>query len=181
MAVPAHFCMDCRAADDILLVIFVTCFIAIQLYPVQVHRIIFTPADYIHHTNETMRLLIAEGSPILSERRTRIFSDLGNLSLVAFVGNPAEEQKSALEEKPGIIAIHFGFPDPDNLRMIFRFDELNSTTGNNSAYRNFRTPVHKKNQTCRGQVRISQKKDDPSTFILHLNKMDKAVKQIKLT
>lgn len=65
-----------------------------------------------------MRLLIAEGSPILRKWLTGIFSDLGNISLVAYVQKLADVQQMALAEKPDVIVIDIGFPTLANLTML---------------------------------------------------------------
>lgn len=65
-----------------------------------------------------MRLLIAEGSPILRKRLTRLFSDLGYISLVAFVEKLDDVLKIALEEKPDVIVLDIDFPNLLKLKII---------------------------------------------------------------
>ncbi|MEI6750004.1 MAG: response regulator [Bacteroidales bacterium] len=65
-----------------------------------------------------MRLLISERSPILRKRLTRLFSDLGYISLVAFVDELNDVQKIALEEKPDVIVIDIDFPGRNNLKIL---------------------------------------------------------------
>jgi DNA-binding NarL/FixJ family response regulator len=65
-----------------------------------------------------MRLLIAERSPILRKRLTRLFSELEYVSLVAFVEELGDVNKIALEVRPDVIVIDIDFPNQANLRII---------------------------------------------------------------
>jgi len=65
-----------------------------------------------------MRLLIAERSPILRKRLTRLFSELEYVSLVAFVEELVDVHNIALEVKPDVIVIDIDFPNRPNLKIL---------------------------------------------------------------
>jgi len=69
-----------------------------------------------------MRLLIAERSPILRKRLTRLFSELEYVALVAFVEELAEVHAMALEIKPA-------FKNAGANMVFNKKDDLNSFIG----------------------------------------------------
>lgn len=114
-----------------------------------------------------MRLLIAEGSPILRKRLTGLFSDLGNISLVAFVQNLADVQQMALAEKPDVIVIDIGFPTLANLSMLAA---LKDETKHPQVIVLTETaePRHIRQFKNSGADMVFDMKDDLNTFVGHL-------------
>jgi DNA-binding NarL/FixJ family response regulator len=126
-----------------------------------------------------MRLLIVEKSPILRKRLTRLFSELGYVSLVAFVEELDEVQKIASEEKPDVIVIDMDYPNPNNLKMLTLLKkEINrpklviiTETIEPKYIRQFQDS---------GADMVFNIKDDLSKFIGHLNLIDGVVNKTAL-
>jgi DNA-binding NarL/FixJ family response regulator len=123
-----------------------------------------------------MRILIAEKSPILRKRLTRLFSELEYVSLVAFVEDINEVSKIALEVKPEIIVIDIDFPSLANLKMLFvlktemlhlKILVLTETI----------EPRYIKAFLNSGADMVFNKKDDLNNFIVHL----KLISDVKKT
>jgi len=114
-----------------------------------------------------MRLLIAERSPILRKRLTRLFSELEYVALVAFVEELAEVHAMALEIKPDVIIVDIDFPNRRNLKML---SELK--TGIMALKTILLTetiePRYIKAFKNAGANMVFNKKDDLNSFIGHL-------------
>lgn len=125
-----------------------------------------------------MRLLIAERSLILRNRLTRLFSDLGYISLVAFVQELSEVEKTALEENPDVIVIDINFPDTANLKMLAALKaRIMHPTITLIVLTETSEPRYINQFQEAGVDIVFNKKDDLNKFIGHLNLMDNVLKK----
>ena len=126
-----------------------------------------------------MRLLIAERSPILRKRLTRLFSDLGFISLVAFVKELADVNKIAKEENPDVIVIDMNFPNPTNLELLTTLkDEIKHPKI--LVLTETIEPRYIEQFHDSGVDMVFNKKDDLNKFIGHLDLLDDVVKETEI-
>lgn len=142
-------------------------------------RTIFTAEEYNNYTYANMRLLIAERSPILRKRLTRLFSDLGFISLVAFVKELADVNKIAKEENPDVIVIDMNFPNPTNLELLTTLkDEIKHPkilVLTETIELRYIEQFHDS-----GVDMVFNKKDDLNKFIGHLDLLDDVDKETEI-
>ena len=126
-----------------------------------------------------MRLLIAERSPVLRKRLTRLFSDLGYFSLFALAEELSAVQEIALEVKPDVIVMDIDFPNDTNLKILA---ELRDKIKNPKllVLTESIEPRYTKQFHNSGVDMVFNKKDDLNKFIEHLNLLDDMIKKPSL-
>lgn len=127
-----------------------------------------------------MRILIAERSLILRKRLTRLFSDLGYISLVAFVEELNDVKKTALQENPDVIVMDINYPNHTNLLMMAALKEEIIHAKVIIILTETSEPRYIKQFQEAGADVIFNIKDDLNKFIGHLNLMDELLKNTSL-
>lgn len=163
-----------------LLVPFITSFIILRLYSGLISRTIFIAESSNNYSCANMRLLIAERSPILRKRLTRLFSDLGYISLVAFVQDLAEVQKIASEEHPDVIVVDLDFPNYKNLKILAALKDKIIHPKVIIVLTEATEPRYLSLFQDSGADIVFNKKDDLNKFVGHLNLMDGVIKNTPL-
>jgi DNA-binding NarL/FixJ family response regulator len=126
-----------------------------------------------------MRILIAEQSPILRKRLTRLFSELEFVSLVAFVEELSQVKQISLKENPDVIVVDIDFPSRANIKMLNALENKAAQTRILLLTETIE-PRYIRQFKNSGVDMIFNKKDELNEFISHLNKIEGSLKsQVK--
>lgn len=126
-----------------------------------------------------MRLLIMEKSPILRQRLTRLISEHGDVSMLAFVEDIREVQKTVFRENPDMIVIDIDFPSNSTLQTL---SALKTGLKRRSILVLTETmePRYIREFLKAGADMVFNKKDDLNKFIGNLSLMNNVAKQAPL-
>jgi DNA-binding NarL/FixJ family response regulator len=120
-----------------------------------------------------------EKSPILRRRLTRLISEHGDVSMLAFVEDIREVQKTVFKENPDMIVIDIDYPSNSALQTlsVLKTDYKRRLI---MVLTETLEPRYIREFIKAGADMVFNKKDDLNKFIGHLNLMNDVAKQTPL-